>query len=238
MTEIVRNFGANTAGVKSIIKHISTIFQHSDKNVRAEGTSLVLELARWIGPSINSFLDGLKPVQVKELQEQISKAASNSGPAHPLRWRRCEQPTESTESTESTEATGVGVEEGQAMTIGGELGESSGSMSAIIDSYSLRDPINVLDRIPTGFYEGLESTKWKDRKDALDSLLAVIKVPKIEEGQFGSLVNTLVKVYYNGNDMVLTIEIGRCQCCGGNCRCQLFGCFSRGTSKGVCMSSK
>ncbi|PJF18721.1 hypothetical protein PSACC_01466 [Paramicrosporidium saccamoebae] len=179
MTEIVRNFGANTAGVKSIIKHIPAVFQHSDKNVRAEGTSLVLELARWIGPSINSFFDGLKPVQVKELQDQITKTAPDSGTVRPLRWRRCEQPTDST--------TTGGVEERQAMPLGDELGESSGSMSAIIDSYSLSDPINVLDKIPAGFYEGLESTKWKDRKDALDSLLAVIKVPKIEEGQFGSL---------------------------------------------------
>lgn len=166
-----------------IVNFIPIVFQHNDKNVRVEGTALVLEITRWIGPSINTFLDGLKPVQIKELQEQIAKI--QPGLAQPLRWRRCEQPKEvATTSMDSV------LEE--KMQAGKE--DSLGSMSAIIDAYSLCEPVNVLDRIPEGFYEGLESSKWKDRKDALDALHAVIKVPKIEDGQFGTLINVLVKV--------------------------------------------
>lgn len=189
-----RNFGSNTVDVKPMIKFIQAIFQHSDKNVRVEGANLVLELARWIGAAIGVCFEGLKPVQVKELQEQISKLQST--PARPIRWRRCEQPSAEATSTQFGMITTT-----DTATV---LGASSGSVAEIIDSYALSEPVNVLDKIPAELGEALDSSKWKDRKDALDSLLSIIKVPKIEDGHFGSVVNMLVKRIGDVNVLVVT----------------------------------
>lgn len=70
-------------------------------------------------------------------------------------------------------------------------------MADIIDSYSLSDPVNVLSKIPESFYENVESAKWKDRKDALDLLLSILKVPKIEDGHYGNVLAVLVKVPFS-----------------------------------------
>lgn len=43
------------------------MFQHADKNVRGEASSLVIELYKWIGPAINPFLEALKPIQVSSV---------------------------------------------------------------------------------------------------------------------------------------------------------------------------
>lgn len=43
------------------------------------------------------------------------------------------------------------------------------------------------------------STKWKERKEALDALLELLKAPKLEEGRYGELLNGLAKVRsFNG----------------------------------------
>lgn len=57
-------FGANKTAVKAAVKVFGPAFQHADKNVRAEGSNLVLELYRWIGAAVEPFLEPLKPIQV------------------------------------------------------------------------------------------------------------------------------------------------------------------------------
>jgi len=64
---LFREFGADSAAVKTVVKAIPTMFQHADKNVRGEASSLVIELYKWIGPAINPFLEALKPIQVSSV---------------------------------------------------------------------------------------------------------------------------------------------------------------------------
>lgn len=171
--------------MKPVIKLIPAIFQHSDKTVRVEGTALVLELSRWIGSSVSAGFDGLKPVQIKELQDLMLKSTP-SKPV-PSRWKRGEGPAVALAtqgSLNSVDAEPVGV----------DVDGSCGSVTEIIDAYSISEPVNVLEKIPSTLTELIESPKWKDRKEALDSLLSVLKVPKIQEGSFGPLVSILTKV--------------------------------------------
>lgn len=197
MTEIVRNFGAATAGVKSIIKFLPTIFQHADKNVRAEGSVLVLEIARWIGPAVTAGFEGLKPVQVKELQDAIARLPAEA--PRPLRWRRAEQPSD---PSAVPQGCAMEVEETASR---GPMDNSCGSMGEIIDAYALSEPVDVLERIPPGFQEGLDSSKWKERKEALEALLIVLKVPKIKEGHFGPLLTQLIKKVADVNVTVAAV---------------------------------
>jgi cytoskeleton-associated protein 5 len=44
-----------------LLKALPKIFSHTDKNVRAEGTSLTLALYTWLGPGLMPALAELKP---------------------------------------------------------------------------------------------------------------------------------------------------------------------------------
>lgn len=54
-----------------VLKALPKIFGHSDKTVRAEGSSLTLVLYQYLGPGIETWLGELKPVQVKELKDSF-----------------------------------------------------------------------------------------------------------------------------------------------------------------------
>ena len=51
----------------------------------------------------------------------------------------------------------------------------------------------LLEKLPKGFYESLASSKWKERKEALEAFLPFAKSGKIEDGRYGELVSILGK---------------------------------------------
>jgi len=57
------------------------------------------------------------------------------------------------------------------------------------------DPVNILCQLSKDFYEKLEAKKWQERKEAIDSLEAILqKAPKLESGEYGDLVRALKRV--------------------------------------------
>ena len=143
------------------------------------------------------FFEGLKPVQVKEIQDMIAKLPAEL--ARPKRWRRCEQPPTGNEPAAididaTTPSGGTG-----AMEI------STGSMSEIIDAYALSEPVNVLARIPNLLWCKLNPRSGKSAKRLVDLILGAVKVPKIEEGHFGSLSCLLGKRIADVNVSVVTV---------------------------------
>lgn len=162
---------------------IPIIFQHIDKSVKNEGSLLVAELARWIGlDAISVCYTDLKPIQAKEVQETVSKNLSTHlSPPNPTKWLRSDlKKNMSSESKKHEEK--IDKFEAQIFSIND------------VDPYNLSDPVNVNEKVPSGFFENLESSKWKDRKDALDALLLVVRVPKIDGNQnYSSLISPITK---------------------------------------------
>ncbi|CAG8557067.1 17160_t:CDS:10, partial [Dentiscutata erythropus] len=184
LKEIIRHlvlYGAKTVNVKPILKTLSKIFGHTDKNVRAEGTGLVIELYKWLGQAINPHLQELKPVQVKELNEAFEKLPQEK--VTQQRFLRLQKETEEAEKDEEAEA-----EEEKE-----------------IDVYDLAEPVDVLSKIPKDFYTQLQSSKWKDRKEALDGLLEICKTPRIVDNNYGELVGALTKRISDSNILVVTL---------------------------------
>lgn len=48
--------------------------------------------------------------------------------------------------------------------------------------------------MPKDFYEKIEAKKWQERKEALEAVEALVKTPKLENGDYGDLVRALKKV--------------------------------------------
>lgn len=77
------------------------------------------------------------------------------------------------------------------------LGEEDGEENEappVIDPYDLADPVEILSKLPKDFYEKVEEKKWQERKEALDAVEALVKTPKLENGDYGDLVRALKKV--------------------------------------------
>lgn len=66
-----------------------------------------------------------------------------------------------------------------------------------IDPYELLDPVDILSKLPKDFYDKIESKKWQERKEALEALEALVKNPKLENGDYGEAIRALKKVTPN-----------------------------------------
>ncbi|KAK9719768.1 hypothetical protein K7432_004569 [Basidiobolus ranarum] len=191
LKEIIRSYGAKVVSVKPILKTLAKLFGHADKNVRAESTQLVIELYKWLGPALNPALQDLKPVQIKELNEAFEKLPAEKPVAE--RLLRSQQGIETT-TNEST------AEDNNQDDDGSQPIEDSE-----IDPYDLADPVDALKKLSPSFYTELASTKWKERKEALEGLLSIVKTIKLADDNYSEMMAALAKRIGDANVMVGTI---------------------------------
>ena len=60
------------------------------------------------------------------------------------------------------------------------------------DPFEFAEPVDVLSKLPEEFYANLSSTKWKERKElALEPLLTLVKVPRMQPGNYDELLRAL-----------------------------------------------
>jgi len=171
--------------IKPLLKTVTKIFGHTDKNVRAEGVSMVLALYPYLGPALLPSLSELKPVQMSELQkafDSLDSEGKGAGTGKPTRFTRKAQ-----RDREAAEAAGE-PEDG---------GAEEEAVAAPIDPKDLLDPINALSLFPSDLDERLASPKWKDRLEALEDCNKVLSQPqnaKLSDSNvdaYGSLASTL-----------------------------------------------
>lgn len=80
-----------------------------------------------------------------------------------------------------------------------------------IDPMDLIDPVDILSKMPKDFYEKLDEKKWTLRKESLEALEKLLTDnPKVENGDYGVLVNALKKVIAKDSNVVLVAMAGKC----------------------------
>ncbi|KAJ3077075.1 Cytoskeleton associated protein 5 [Podochytrium sp. JEL0797] len=194
LKDMLQAFGAKIVPVKPILKHLAKLFDHKDGGVRNESTQLTIEIYKWLGPALLPSLTDLKPVQLKDLNDQFEQLDSSIRPT-PLRLVRSEMA--------KREAVGYVAEESA-----GTPADVTESVPEPIDVFDISDPVNVLDNLPKGFYDALNAKKWSDRKEILEALLVVVKKsPKLEDGRYGELVGVLAKKINDPHVIVLSLAI-------------------------------
>lgn len=75
-----------------------------------------------------------------------------------------------------------------------EKDDDEGDFASEVDPYELLDPVDILSKLPKDFFDKVESKKWQERKEALDSLQNLLVNPKLESGDYGDVVRVLKKV--------------------------------------------
>lgn len=191
--ELLKAFGHEVVSVKSLGKHLPTIFANADKSVRTEGQALAVQMYRCVGPAISVFLSNLKPIQGKELQEMFVR--ETVGGLQASRHLR---------SAKSSAGSRVQPSGQGAASLA--MDSALPATSKPVDAFDLADPVDVLERLPTSFGTLVTSANWKERKEALEALLPILRVPKISnDARYGDLVEHLLKRVADVNVLVVVV---------------------------------
>jgi hypothetical protein len=190
LTAIFHSYGCKTVDPKPVLKILPKPFGHADKNVRAESTNLAAEFYRWLREAMKPmFWNDLKPTQQTDMDALFEKIKSEPAPKQE-RFLRSQQaamsrapPPGAAAEEEEDELEAEGVE---------------------IDAFDLAEPQDVLSKVPADFSEQLASTKWKERKEALEALFIVLNVPRIKDGDYGEVTRGLGKSMKDANVAVVT----------------------------------
>ncbi|KAJ1668417.1 hypothetical protein EV178_000448 [Coemansia sp. RSA 1646] len=204
--QIVHVYGVKFINIKQLLKALAKPFAHKDKSVRAETQLLAVELFRWMGQAIMPFLQDLSPVLLKDLEAQFEKAANDPPP----RQERMLRSQLDIDEPSAPVHTGSGVSTGQD---DGDDGGGPAESSPGMDAWDLADAVDITSRLPDDFYQFIVSTKWKERKQAVEELHETLK--KAIRLQFnsgtGDVIQELGKKIGDTNIIVATLVI---QCLG------------------------
>ncbi|KAE8339204.1 hypothetical protein BDV24DRAFT_77841 [Aspergillus arachidicola] len=190
---IYHNFGCKIVDPKPVLKALPKVFGHADKNVRAEAQSLTVEMYRWLKEAIKPlFWAELKPVQQTDLEKLFENVKQEPSPKQE-RLTRAQQDAMATAS--------AATEDGEAED-GEDFGDEDGEE---VDAFDLAEPVDVMPKVPKDLHEQLSSSKWKDRKEALDALHSALNVPRIKDGSFDDIVRALAARMKDANIAVVTV---------------------------------
>lgn len=153
-----------------------------------------------MGDAIQPAIAELKPVQIKELNEACDALkAEGKGPGSfkPERFTRA--------GARERETAGPEVEEEEAA-------------PAEVDPTTFMEEVDVVAKFPSGLYTDLASSKWKERKTALDDLAAVLTpLQKIKDApaELGELTKALAGRMSDANIMCV---MAAASCVEGLCK--------------------
>jgi cytoskeleton-associated protein 5 len=188
LTSIYHAYGCKIVEPKPTLKLLPKVFGHADKNVRAEAQNLTVEFYRWLRDAMKPFFwNDLKPVQQQDL-EKVFEKVKDEPPPKQERLLRSQQEIQESAHGGADDHGVVAYEE-----------------EADIDLEPEYEAVNVMPKIPKDLQERLSSSKWKDRKDALDDLHQAINHPRIEEGPFDDILRALAKCMKDANIAVVSI---------------------------------
>ncbi|KAK3901350.1 armadillo-type protein [Staphylotrichum tortipilum] len=191
LTQIYHNYGCKIADPKPVLKILPKVFGHADKNVRAEATNLAVEFYRWLRDAMKPmFWNDLKPTQQNDLEAQFEKIKAEGAPKQE-RLLRSQQAAQ--------ERAPAGGGDDAYEDDGGEADEP-----AEMDAFDLAEPQDVISKVPKDFYDNLGSSKWKERKEALEALYAIVNVPRIKDADFHEINRCLAKCMKDANIAVVT----------------------------------
>lgn len=189
LTQIIHNYGCKIVDPKPVLKCLPKVFGAADKNIRAEATNLAVELYRWLREAMKPMFWGdLKPTQQTDLEAQFEKV-------------KAEPPPKQERLLRSQQAAA------EAAPAGGEEGEEDGDEpddAPEMDAFDLAEPQDVLKSVPPNFSDQLASSKWKDRKEAVEGLYKALDVPKIKDADFSEINRGLAKCMKDANVAVVT----------------------------------
>lgn len=198
LTAIVENYGCQVVSPKPLIPVLVKLFSHADRNVRAETTKLAVELYKWMGDALVTLLFAdLKPVQQKDLTVAFEKVKDVT--AEQKRYTRRQQQQREKEREAAIAATSAALD-------GDVVMDDAEEAAPAFDAFSMMDPVHVLSKFPSDLNDRIASKVWKERKEVLEEVHAVLsKAPKLAVDEYVDVIRHFAKCMKDANVQVVQL---------------------------------
>lgn len=170
-------FGTAGVDVRSLIDYLVTCLKSANAAVRTNATKAIGTLARFLGTALNSFVADLNPQLRTTIEAEIEKAASNPPPA-PVRF-----------SDETKAPAGKVPAAGGAGGASGSAAQDNGVDEDMLDELVPRVDLDRL--VPATAIARMGDANWKERKEGLEEVLAVVNANSRLKGNMAELANAL-----------------------------------------------
>ncbi len=212
----VASFGTPTViPPKPILKGVSHLFESKDGKTRDAAKELTVELTRWLGPDAvrRDLVEKMRAGMQVEVTELMSRVEVGSA--------RATRRTRKDAAADGAEA----ADEAAPMDVDGFDGAQRRAAAAPPDAYDFADPEDVLgelektpkDKEQLKFWDGVSSSKWKERLGALTRLREIADAPKLASGDYGDVARAIKKVVTKDANIACVGEA-----------CAAAGCLAKG----------
>lgn len=193
--ESLKQFGPKVVKMGVFGKSLTALLEHKDPNIREEAKQLTIEMFRWSKDAIKPLIQSIKPVLMNELDEEFNKVRDEK--PRPTRCLRSEQIPNEVEEEEICDNNDGPVQ--------------SKPDEPEADPFDMYEPAEILSKVPSDFFEKVESKKWQDRKEAVESLSNLIcPNPKLLPGEYGDIVKVLKKLVGKDANVVVVGLAAKC----------------------------
>lgn len=219
--DIYTEFGARAVKPELALKAMPKLFESKDATSRDAAKRLTVVMAQWVGrASVESvLLEKMRDAMKKDVDVWLSNLPDEKPKA--ARLTRKAAAIQKAKEDAARKAAASGVQEGGAVREHGQAAASASIWAADdeeedgargVDKYDLADPVDILPQLKKDFWGGLSSSKWMDRRDALQSLKSLLTDnPKLESGvDYHDLNSELRKVITKDANVACVSEAIHC----------------------------
>lgn len=147
-----------------------------------------------MGPGIETWLNDLKPVQVKELKEAFESMEAEGKGKGTIKQERMTRAQAREVETQVGGSDDVQEEAARAFDLTAYRCTSDFPIAAEeFDPRTFAEEVDIVPKMPNDFYANFKSSKWKERKEALDELKKTLEsTPRIKDApELGELSKSL-----------------------------------------------
>ncbi|VDK56206.1 unnamed protein product [Anisakis simplex] len=210
MYRVMKKYATNSAP-KKFIKAVAPILvkfaSDPDKEVREAACGALGSMMRLTGDKVlNTFIGSIQDDKIK--MQKITEARDRAAAEVSEEEAKRAQDSELTncDSARTNEAAGNPASSPQVSAAAASANEPE------IDPWDMLDPVDVLAKLPDNFNEGIESKKWTERRDALQTLLTLCtENPKLDpKANYGEHVAILKKILEKDPNINVCAVAARC----------------------------
>ena len=145
---------------------------------------------------------------MKELQELCSNVPSSC--PTPTRYLRSQKPVNIPESSTAMDIVEDSFQQDLPLFQSSQTAKvDSTSAQHVIDAYDMAESVDINAKLPQNLYEMLGSSSWKERKEILENVLPLIKVPKMcDNSRYGEFIDAVCKRVGDVNVLVVILAAG------------------------------
>ncbi|MCO5585355.1 hypothetical protein L7F22_039288 [Adiantum nelumboides] len=186
VNQALLDFGTANIDVRGLVDHLLSCLKSANAAVRTNATTCIGTLSRFLGPALTNLLGDINPQLRSTVEAEIEKASKEPAPT----------PTRTCEETRP-KATAESAGEGPT----GPSPEEEDALDALIPRVDLD---NV---IPSLAVAKLGDANWKERKEGLEEIHAILDANTRLKPKMGELGTALKTRFSDNNVQVRTLAL-------------------------------